>query len=388
MFGNDPYAAGLHRGVDIGAAPGTSVRAPRAGLVRFAGTVPGNGRTLTIETADGYSVTLLHLGSFSVARGATVAEGDAVAVVGPSGGIEHELPSVHLGVRVTADPQGYIDPLPLLPVAAPIVPEASEPEPPADPEPSAPETPSEAPDASEPELPAADEPAGEPPLPVQVPAASVPDLAHAPAVELAPEAPSAEPFVPAAPETPVQQPRSAPGTEAAPPARGATTADASTIAPREEVVRSDRATSSSLSHWTHDASIPIASPADARASAARTGRDRQPWQLPTVVLVTALLAVLLGVHRRLVRRRVHPPVRSSSTTPDWSSEAQLAAEAAEPRELAEFEPQAESFGRPPCRPSLRPDPDRGGPRLHRGRVAGRRRSARQPVPVAGARRRR
>ena len=185
LFGDDPYAPGLHRGIDIAAAPGTAVRAPRAGLIRFAGTVPGNGRTVTIETAEGYSVTLLHLGAFSVARGATVAEGDSVAVVGPSDGIEHELPSVHLGVRVTADPQGYVDPLPLLPVAAPVVPEASEPAPPADPEPSVPETPSEAPEGSEPEPPADQEPVVEPPVPVEVPVSSVPEPAHAPTVELA-----------------------------------------------------------------------------------------------------------------------------------------------------------------------------------------------------------
>ena len=33
----------------------------------FAGTVPTNGKTVTIETADGYSVTLTHLGSIAVA---------------------------------------------------------------------------------------------------------------------------------------------------------------------------------------------------------------------------------------------------------------------------------------------------------------------------------
>jgi hypothetical protein len=114
-----PYAAGQHRGIDIGAdAAGETVAAPAAGTVSFAGTVPTNGKTVTIETADGYSVTLTHLGSIAVGKGATVAEQDAVGTVGPSGTPEVDVPYVHLGIRVTADPNGYVDPLGLLPAAS------------------------------------------------------------------------------------------------------------------------------------------------------------------------------------------------------------------------------------------------------------------------------
>ena len=60
-----PYAAGQHRGIDIGAAPGEPILAPAAGSISFAGTVPGGGPTLTILTPDGYAVTLLHLGSLA-----------------------------------------------------------------------------------------------------------------------------------------------------------------------------------------------------------------------------------------------------------------------------------------------------------------------------------
>ena len=59
-IGDDPYAGGQHRGVDIAGPLGAPVRAPAGGTVSFAGTVPGGGRTVTIQTADGYSVTLLH----------------------------------------------------------------------------------------------------------------------------------------------------------------------------------------------------------------------------------------------------------------------------------------------------------------------------------------
>ncbi|MFL5916686.1 MAG: murein hydrolase activator EnvC family protein [Gaiellaceae bacterium] len=111
-----PYASGQHRGIDIGAdASGESVVAPEAGTVSFAGAVPTSGASVTIETADGYSVTLTHLGSIVVTKGASVAEGDEVGTIGPSGTPETDGPYVHLGVRTTADPNGYIDPLGLLP---------------------------------------------------------------------------------------------------------------------------------------------------------------------------------------------------------------------------------------------------------------------------------
>jgi len=110
-----PYASGQHRGVDFGADSGETVVAPAAGKVSFAGTVPTNGKSVTIETVDGYSVTLTHLGSIGVVKGAAVAEQDAVGAVGPSGTPEVDGPYVHLGIRVTTDPNGYVDPLGLLP---------------------------------------------------------------------------------------------------------------------------------------------------------------------------------------------------------------------------------------------------------------------------------
>ena len=115
VFGSDPYAAGQHRGIDVGGAVGESVRAPVAGTVSFAGSVPAGGRALTIRTGDGYSVTLLQLGSIAVQRGDEVGEGVRVGAVGESSDAVTREPHVHLGVRRTADEEGYLDPLAFLP---------------------------------------------------------------------------------------------------------------------------------------------------------------------------------------------------------------------------------------------------------------------------------
>src|SRR5689334_13972881 len=101
---SQPYAAGQHRGVDLAAPLGETVAAPVAGSVSFAGTVPGSGRSITIATADGYAVTLTHLGSITTAKGATVAEGDGIGTIGPSDVPDRGQPYVQLGVRVAADP--------------------------------------------------------------------------------------------------------------------------------------------------------------------------------------------------------------------------------------------------------------------------------------------
>src|SRR5215211_595910 len=115
VFGPDPYAAGQHRGIDVAALPGDLVVAPASGVVSFAGTLPTHGVAATIRTADGWSVTLLHLGSVSVSAGDSVAEGAVVAAIGASGVPEVAGPYVHLGIRSTSDEQGYVDPLGLLP---------------------------------------------------------------------------------------------------------------------------------------------------------------------------------------------------------------------------------------------------------------------------------
>jgi Peptidase family M23 len=156
-LGEDPYAGGQHRGVDVAASAGAPVRSPAAGVVSFAGTVPGGGRTVTVQTADGYSVTLVHLGSIGVAREAILEEGATLGTAGASGDAEHAEPYVHLGVRVTSDPHGYLDPLSLLPAREHASPPAA---PPAEPAPSPP--PAKVPQAPAPALEAPAPPAEAP----------------------------------------------------------------------------------------------------------------------------------------------------------------------------------------------------------------------------------
>lgn len=158
-LGDDPYAGGQHRGIDIGALLGTSVVAPASGTISFAGTVPTSGKSVTIQTPDGYSVTLVQLGTIGVTRGAGVAEGAVVGTIGPSGEPGSAAPHVHLGVRLTLDPNGYLDPLRFLP---PRPAEAPEPEPAPAPAPE----PASAPSADAPAPPAASQQPTPPPQPV------------------------------------------------------------------------------------------------------------------------------------------------------------------------------------------------------------------------------
>src|SRR4051794_1899478 len=62
LNGDDPYAAGQHRGIDIGAPVGTPVVAATEGRVTFAGTAGSSGLTVGVATADGrFETSYLHL---------------------------------------------------------------------------------------------------------------------------------------------------------------------------------------------------------------------------------------------------------------------------------------------------------------------------------------
>ena len=103
-----PYSSG-HRGIDIGADFGTSVRAAADGTVTFAGPVGGS-LFVTIDHGDGYRSTSSFLSRVLVRRGQTVVAGQLVALSG-RGHPEIPTPQLHFGVRLFGD---YVDPIPLL----------------------------------------------------------------------------------------------------------------------------------------------------------------------------------------------------------------------------------------------------------------------------------
>jgi hypothetical protein len=113
--GDDPYAAGQHRGVDIAGPVGTPVVAASSGTVEFAGVVGSSGLVVSERTADGrYELSYLHLSAASVRRGDSVDRGDRLGAVGVSGTRSVDAPHLHFGVREAGDRHAYLDPLTFL----------------------------------------------------------------------------------------------------------------------------------------------------------------------------------------------------------------------------------------------------------------------------------
>jgi hypothetical protein len=308
-----PYAAGQHRGIDIGGEPGATVLAPTAGRVTFAGTVPSSGKSVTITTADGYAVTLTHLGSVAVARDAVVAEGAGVGTIGTSGDPEVPQPYVHLGVRIAAEAQGYLDPLTLLPARIPapaaLVPPVVVTEPPpaplpvtepvpapvADPEPVAvavatPEAPAAAPTATvavpdaaaseavEPVEPVAPEQVASPaePLPAEPEPAALPALDPARSAVVAPAAPASKPGVsPGAPPANEDKPVHGAASVPAPRATEVAGAVADDGAAANDAARhGGRASAAPLAQRARVARVARVAPIVDRAAADARGRVR------------------------------------------------------------------------------------------------------------------
>jgi hypothetical protein len=117
LYSNDdarPYAAGMHRGIDIAAGVGTTVVAARAGTVTYAGALGSAGNVVAVRDGT-YAVSYLHLSGVSVSRGERVAAGARVGEVGTTGRRSTPEPHLHFGVRRAGR---YLDPLTLLPGTA------------------------------------------------------------------------------------------------------------------------------------------------------------------------------------------------------------------------------------------------------------------------------
>lgn len=118
--GDDPYAGGQHRGIDIAAEAGTPVAAAVGGTVRFAGVAGSSGLTVSVRTADGrYDTSYLHLADAGVREGDRVDAGQRLGSVGTSGRRSAERSHLHFGVRDAGSRHAYRDPLSFLPPVAP-----------------------------------------------------------------------------------------------------------------------------------------------------------------------------------------------------------------------------------------------------------------------------
>jgi hypothetical protein len=117
--GDDPYASGQHRGIDIAGETGQPVVAAASGSVRFAGTAGSSGVTVSIRTLDGFDTSYLHLSSAWVREGQSVQAGERIGAVGTSGTRSVERPHLHFGVRDAGSRHAYRDPLAFLPAAPP-----------------------------------------------------------------------------------------------------------------------------------------------------------------------------------------------------------------------------------------------------------------------------
>lgn len=105
-FGNrkDPFTKkpDWHEGVDLGAWPGTRVRATASGVVTYAGRKGGYGRFVLVDHGCGIETAYGHLKSIDVKKGDTVDHRDILGKVGSSG--RSTGPHVHYEVRIQGKP--------------------------------------------------------------------------------------------------------------------------------------------------------------------------------------------------------------------------------------------------------------------------------------------
>lgn len=105
-FGNrkDPFNGrpDWHEGVDLGAWPGTKIRATAAGTVRHAGNRSGYGKLVVLDHGCGIQTAYGHMKSISVKKGQVLSYRDVIGTVGSTG--RSTGPHVHYEVRVQGEP--------------------------------------------------------------------------------------------------------------------------------------------------------------------------------------------------------------------------------------------------------------------------------------------
>ena len=98
-----PYGEGGHQGLDLAAAPGTTVRAAGDGTVCWVGELP-RGRFVTITHAAGTRTTYLDLADVAVAAGQRVARGQAIGTVCGTRDASSAAPHLHFDAYLNGTP--------------------------------------------------------------------------------------------------------------------------------------------------------------------------------------------------------------------------------------------------------------------------------------------
>ncbi len=87
-FGVRVWGNGLsefHRGIDIAAPTGTSVRAAKSGIVTYAGEMGSYGNVVFIDHGNGFSTRYAHLSAINCKVGDNIKMGDVLGLVGSTG---------------------------------------------------------------------------------------------------------------------------------------------------------------------------------------------------------------------------------------------------------------------------------------------------------------
>lgn len=92
-----PRGRSFHDGIDIGAPPGTVVRAARDGAVIYSDTLRGYGNVVIVQHEGGYVTVYAHNEQNLVDAGSKVRQGQPVAKVGRSG--RTSGPNLHFEIR-------------------------------------------------------------------------------------------------------------------------------------------------------------------------------------------------------------------------------------------------------------------------------------------------